>query len=112
MLVKPLAARGAVLLLGVVAISLCSSGPVLAANDGNAAPAKPALEGSLQTSEANRSAHREATVGTPDQSLWRAPAGRTQRPQASEPQLPALDKPMTLLNGLFKGSETSAFPHP
>ena len=112
MFVKPFAAFGAVLLSSIVAVSLCSSGPALAADASDAAPANSAIEGGLQTSEANPRRNREAPVGTPDQSLWRALPGRTQRSQASETPLPALDRPRSLLNGLFEGSETSSFPDP
>ena len=112
MFVKQFAACGAVLLSSIVAIGLCSSGSAAAADDSDTTPINPVLEGSLQTSEAHPNRYREAMEGTPDQSLWRAPPGGTQRSPTSEPRLPALDKPMTLFNGLFKGSETNSSPHP
>ena len=112
MFVKPCAACGVVLLSGIFAISLCSPGPVSAASEGEAVAAVPAQEESLPAPETSPAWYQEATVGTPDRSLWRALPERTQGSQAAEPTLPALDRPMTLLNGLFEGSETSLFPHP
>lgn len=112
MFVKPFAAYGVVLLAGAAAISLALSGPALAASEGEAVPATPAQDGSHQPPEAAPTWYQEATVGTPEQSLWRAPPGETQQSEAAEPPQPALDKPMILLNGQFTRSKTSSFPHP
>ncbi len=111
MTVKPPAARGAIMLAGVLAISLCAVRPALAANNDDVAPANPALDGSLQTSEAYPGRLREAPVGTPEQSLWRGRPATMSRDPAPEP-LPALGKPIPLLGEAFESTAKRSFDHP